>query len=66
MGKKTVDIFEKSIHFLILCIVLKNETSLPPGAFAPSDPLRGARDSLYVAGASPPQQNPGDATAIEL
>ena len=30
-GKKNVDIFENSIHFLILCIVLKNEISLPSG-----------------------------------
>ena len=27
-GKKNVDIFEKWIHFLILWLVLKNETSL--------------------------------------
>ena len=45
-GQENVDIFENSIHFLILCIVLKNETSLPSGGLRPPDPLRGARDSL--------------------
>ena len=27
LGKKNVDMFENSIHFLILCIVLTNETT---------------------------------------
>ena len=27
LGKKNVDIFDNSIHFLILCIVFKNEIS---------------------------------------
>ena len=34
-GKKNVDIFENLIHFLILCIVWKNETSLPSGGPSP-------------------------------
>ena len=41
-GQENVDIFENSIHFLILWIVLKNETSLPSGlAFAPRTPCGG-------------------------
>ena len=69
-GQKDIDIFEKRIHFLILCIVLKNETSLTSGGggLRPPDPLRRARDSLYVAGAfpSPPEKNPGDASDLFL
>ena len=51
---KNVDIFEKWIHFLILCIVLKVKLRPPP--------LLGARDSLFVAGASPFRKNPVTAT----
>ena len=29
-GQENVDIFENSVHFLILCIFLKDETSLAP------------------------------------
>ena len=43
---KNVDIFEKWIHFQILCIFLKNETSLQSWGH---HPLRWAFDSLYVA-----------------
>ena len=45
---------EKWIHFLILWIVLKNETSLPSRGPSHPDPQRGARDSLYVVRAFPP------------
>ena len=41
LGKKNVDIFENSIHFLILCIVLKNEISLPSGGPSPPGPPAG-------------------------
>ena len=45
-GQEKYDIFENSIHFLILCIVFKNEISLPFGGPSPPDPLRWALDSL--------------------
>ena len=34
-----------------------------PGGPMPPGPPAGARDSLYVAAAFPPEKNPGDATA---
>ena len=37
-ARKNVAIFEKWIHFLILCTVLKNETSLPSGGLRPWTP----------------------------
>ena len=40
VARKNVAIFEKWIHFLILWIVFKNETSLPSGGPSPPDPLR--------------------------
>ena len=41
LAKKNVDIFENSIYFLILCIVLKNETSLPSLERSPRTPCMG-------------------------
>ena len=57
LGKKNVDALANSIHFLILCIVLKMKFRYRPGgAFAPGPPAE-ARDSLYVVGApSPPRK----------
>ena len=54
-GKKNVDILEKRIDFLILLIVLKNETSVPSGGEpSPLDPPGGG---VQVAGASPPKKS---------
>ena len=65
LGKKNVDIFENSIHFRILCIVWKNETSLPSGGPSPPVLPAGARDSFLVAGASPPPEKKIMATPLE-
>ena len=59
LGKKNVDIFENSIHFLILCIVLKNVISLPSGGPSPPDPLRGRMIAFKWPGRPPPKKNPG-------
>ena len=68
LGKKNIDIFENSIHFLILCILWKNETSLPSGG--PSPPPRTPCGGRVIAfkwpGRSPPRKNPGDATGLSL
>ena len=63
-GKKNVAIFENSIHFLILCIVLKNETSLPSGGLRPRTPCGGLVMAFKWPGRPPPRKNPGDATEI--
>ena len=53
-GKQIVDIFEKWIHFLILLIILENETSLPSGeAFAPRTPCGGRVIAFKCPGRSP-------------
>ena len=41
-GKKNVDIFEKWIHFLILEIIFKNDTSQTFGGLSPPGPPAGA------------------------
>ena len=57
-GKKNVDIFEKWIHFLILCIVLKNETSLPSGGgLCPRTPCGGRVIAIMWPGRPPPRKN---------
>ena len=59
-------IFENSIHFLILCIVWKNETSLPSGGPSLPDPLRGRVIAFKWPGRPPPEKNSGDATERRL
>ena len=63
LGKKNGDIFENSIHFLILCIVWKMKLGYRPGAFAPPDPLPGARIAFKWPGL-PPRKNPDAATVF--
>ena len=53
-GKKNVDIFEKWIHFLILWIVLKNETSLQSGGLRPRTPCGGGRVIAFKWPGRPP------------
>ena len=58
LDKKNVYIFENSSHFLILCIVLQNETSLLSGGLRP----RTRRVIAFKWPGRPPRKNPGDAT----
>ena len=62
---RKIEIFENSIHFLILCLVWINKTSLPSGG--PSPPPRTPCGGRVIAfqwpGRSPPpRKNPGDAS----
>ena len=56
LAKNNVDIFENSIHFLILCIVWKNETSLPSGGPLPPGPPAGRVIAFKWPGRSPPKK----------
>ena len=65
LGKKNVYIFENRIHFLILCIVFKNEISLPSGGGdSPPTTCGGRVIAFKWPGSPPPRKNPGDATGV--
>ena len=56
LARKNFDICEKWIRFLILCIVLKNETSLLYGGLQPPDPLLGHVIAFKWLWRPPPQR----------
>ena len=58
---KNVDIFEKWIHFLILCIIKKMKLRYRPGGLRPLTPCAGGMIAFKWPG-RPPRKNPGDAT----